>query len=291
MFKKVLIATDLSPASDALIEQLEGLRAYGATECLLVQFLNMQTSVSMALTYSSDVMENSLQSQEEVLRNQGFTVESKTVAGLPKKEICRLASEEGCSVIVVGARKESLVREQFFGGLAHDLIHHCRTPILLIRLEEQTRDGEVCVEPLACNVSNHIVFPTDFSENAEHAFAVLKNMVADGARQLTLAHVVDKHTIRPEVEDRVDEYKQRAVERLEQMKAELASHDHVAVEIQVSVGVPSAEILRLVRELPAQLVVMGRQGRSFVQELFLGSVSHNVARHAESSVLLIPMDK
>jgi len=33
---------------------------------------------------------------------------------------------------------------------------------------------------------------------------------------------------------------------------------------------------------------MGSQGRGFIKEVFLGSVSNNVARHSAASVLLIP---
>ena len=44
-------------------------------------------------------------------------------------------------------------------------------------------------------------------------------------------------------------------------------------------GSPSVETLKTIQELSVSLVVMGSQGRGFVPELFLGSVSHNVARH------------
>ncbi|MCA1785684.1 MAG: universal stress protein [Desulfobacteraceae bacterium] len=33
---------------------------------------------------------------------------------------------------------------------------------------------------------------------------------------------------------------------------------------------------------------MGTQGRGFLGEFFLGSVSHNVARHSVAPVLLVP---
>jgi nucleotide-binding universal stress UspA family protein len=49
--------------------------------------------------------------------------------------------------------------------------------------------------------------------------------------------------------------------------------------------------LKTIQELSVSLVVMGSQGRGFVPELFLGSVSHNVARHGDASVLLIPSKK
>ncbi|MCH8476043.1 MAG: universal stress protein [Opitutales bacterium] len=50
-----------------------------------------------------------------------------------------------------------------------------------------------------------------------------------------------------------------------------------------------SEITRLVEEHKSQLVVMGTQGRSFSGELFLGSVSHHVARASSAPVLLVPM--
>jgi len=36
------------------------------------------------------------------------------------------------------------------------------------------------------------------------------------------------------------------------------------------------------------MVVMGSQGRGFIGEVFLGSVSHTVTRHSKVPLLLIP---
>jgi len=63
------------------------------------------------------------------------------------------------------------------------------------------------------------------------------------------------------------------------------------VETILSYGSPSVEILNTVHERNTQLIVMGSQGRGFVKEFFLGSVSHNIARHSAASVLLIPANR
>ncbi|MBW8382433.1 MAG: universal stress protein, partial [Youngiibacter sp.] len=39
------------------------------------------------------------------------------------------------------------------------------------------------------------------------------------------------------------------------------------------------------------LIIMGSQGSGFMSELFLGSVSHNVLRHADCSVLVVPAER
>jgi len=49
--------------------------------------------------------------------------------------------------------------------------------------------------------------------------------------------------------------------------------------------------LKVIREQEVSLVVMGTQGRGFIEELYLGSVSHNIGRLAESSVLLVPIQR
>jgi len=68
--------------------------------------------------------------------------------------------------------------------------------------------------------------------------------------------------------------------KIEKKKAE--------VDISLSYGSPSVKILKIISEQKIFLVVMGSQGRGFVKELFLGSVSNNIVRHAKASVLLIP---
>lgn len=76
--------------------------------------------------------------------------------------------------------------------------------------------------------------------------------------------------------------------RLQELKNELSAQGDVEVNIQLLYGSPTAEIIRLVRELNIPLVVMGSQGRGIIEEIYLGSVSHNVVRHSAASVLLIP---
>ena len=51
-------------------------------------------------------------------------------------------------------------------------------------------------------------------------------------------------------------------------------------------GSPSLEILRIAEDLDVKLVVMGSQGRGYVKEFFLGSVSQNIARLSPSSSVL-----
>jgi len=77
-------------------------------------------------------------------------------------------------------------------------------------------------------------------------------------------------------------------DRLQKLKDELLTLNNVSVDIQIRFGSPTSEIIKLLNEEKIPLIVMGTQGRGFIKEIFLGSVSHNIVRHASASVLLIP---
>jgi nucleotide-binding universal stress UspA family protein len=53
-------------------------------------------------------------------------------------------------------------------------------------------------------------------------------------------------------------------------------------------GSPALKIIERAKESGRTLILMGTQGRGFVEELFLGSAAHNVARRAPLAVLFVP---
>jgi nucleotide-binding universal stress UspA family protein len=61
----------------------------------------------------------------------------------------------------------------------------------------------------------------------------------------------------------------------------------VSVEARVAEGRPAAEIVRVAKELSAELIVMGTHGRSGFDRLVLGSVTEKVLRRAPCPVLTV----
>lgn len=72
------------------------------------------------------------------------------------------------------------------------------------------------------------------------------------------------------------------------MKDALAHVGKAEVHIKVCLSHPAQTILSEAENKKAMLVVIGSRGRGFVSEIFIGSVSHNVARHSPVPVSLIP---
>lgn len=291
MYSKVIIATDLSSAAFAVVRNLSGIKAYGTEECLLLECLSLPQVGSIALSYTYSILQKNLQEQGEMLEKQGFKVETRIVPGMATIEINRIAAEENYSLVVVGAQSCSMVSEALLGGIAFDIIHRCRLPIFLVRLEENKVEGMSYYQAARCRYNQHILFPTDFSETADQAFQVVKELVSAGTGKITLMHVQDQAHIDPHLLSSLTEFNEIDEARLAAMKETLQKLGDVDVDIVLAYGNPSREIIHAVRDRQVQLTVMGSQGRGYVSDLFLGSVSHNVARQSDASVLLIPTKK
>jgi nucleotide-binding universal stress UspA family protein len=61
----------------------------------------------------------------------------------------------------------------------------------------------------------------------------------------------------------------------------------VTAEFTQNPGSPGKTICQIAKDWEADLIVMGRRGRSGISELFLGSVSNYVLHHAPCSVLTV----
>ncbi|MCE5201254.1 MAG: universal stress protein [Synergistaceae bacterium] len=295
MLKNFIVATDLSKDSYVLVCCVGGLKVFGAERCLLLQFRSVDDVVEFSRACATETFskyDHILEEQKKTLEKQGYTVETRVLSGFPANEINKIAVEEDYSVIVVGARRSSSTGEVFFSSLANDLIHIAEKPVLLSRSKKQGAAGLLCCsETLGCEVGNHVLYPTDFSENADLAFTSLLDMAADRARKITLLHVQDKTRISPYLENRIEEFNKIDRARLEGMKKMIQEKGKAEVDIVIKYGNPSVEILDTAKELDVDMVVMGSQGRGFVKEFFLGSVSYNTARFSPSSVLLIPTNR
>lgn len=290
MFKKAIVVSDYSETARAAVKILGELLPYGISECLFLECLHMGVEEygSVAYQQAEKRIEKGFAEYREELEKSGIKTDSRIVLEPIRKEVVRIAEEEDASLIVVGAESRNLVSEPLLGGLAFDIIHSCRKPVLIVRVSAEKKGGVITAEPVRSRFSDHILFPTDFSVTAGRAFDVVKEMVASGVRKVTLMHVQEETRISPYLLNELQKFNEIDDQRLQDMRRILQDIAPVDVDMLITYGNAVRDILRTVKERDVQLVVMGSQGRGYVRDLFLGSVGHNLARQSEASVLLIP---
>lgn len=287
MFSKILVATDLSQASERVICAIGDLKQIGAHEAVLIHCLNIRDVGSLA-DRLMELAKPSFERQKKKLQDLGFNVTGNMVLGLPQIEINRQADEHDCSLIVVGATGQTMAGEILLGGVTSAVIHNATRPVLILRMRLKDEKGEAICKEAECSPLEHILFPTDFSDNAEHAFSYVQQLADCGAKRVTLLHVQDESRIGKHLKDKLEEFNRIDTERLSRLKDDLAKRGVKNIAIELPYGSPKKEIIARTKKDGISVVVMGSQGRGYMGDVFLGSVSHAAARKTEIPILLIP---
>ena len=145
----------------------------------------------------------------------------------------------------------------------------------------------------ALELGRPIVVGVDGSTAAHRALL----WAAEHARR-TQAEVLAVHAVQPfwkvesyeASEDLALAYKNWQIEMetvLEDQWCACLRDAHVAYRSRTVEGGPSA-VLGLCNRRDAQLIVVGRSGRSGLTELLLGSFSHHIVHHASVPVVVVP---
>lgn len=290
MFRRILAGTDLTPASDAVLSCLGQLKTIGLEEVVLTHVVYVAHSVGLAETLT-EWAQPELARQKELLEGQGLRVRAEAITGIPAYKLADRADEEDVSAIAIGSHSKSLLHGLLAGSVSLGVLGITTKPVLLVRvLIAAAADGESC--RLACTqLFQHILFPTDFSETAEHAFHYLQHVVGATRGRVTLLHVQDKSRLSPHLLSRLDEFNEIDTGRLGRLRDSLLQQGASEVDIKLEFGLALPVILDALAKGDFSLIVMGSQGRGFVSELTLGSVANGVARKAPVPVLFVPMPR
>lgn len=287
MFNPVMMATDLSPASDAMVRCADALSVLGVRRMVLFHALGLR-HMQDAAPWLQEQVEPRLSDQADVLRGQGFEVETKVAPGTASREIVDFARAQEMPLIVMGATSDSVARELLMGAVTTHVLHDAPCPVLVLHLRPIEEGDDDRCEVVCTDVLGHVVFGTDFSDIAERAFQVLKGFAGLGVRRVTLVHVQDRARIRTEDRERIEEFNRIDRDRLERLRDDLTEQGVDQVDIEIPFGSPVQELVSLSEREDVTLVLLGTQGRSFFGELLLGGVAHQVARRAAVPTLLVP---
>jgi nucleotide-binding universal stress UspA family protein len=232
--------------------------------------------------------ESYLKVQSRQLQEQGLEVVLETPIGLPAQSLNQVARKHDASLVILGSHGKSLWREGILGSFSSALLHQARYPTLLlpVRVSPERQVNHClwrCTELL-----RHVLCPTDFSEIAAEALMALELLAPKGVARVTLLHALKPHL--SEIFAGAPQAVSGAPEdnSLEILRHRLEAAGVPQVATRLIPGHPFSVILDAVRSLDISLIVMGTQGRGFIEELFLGSVAHNISRVVDCPLMLVP---
>jgi len=149
-------------------------------------------------------------------------------------------------------------------------------------------------------MANHtfkdIAFCTDFSEIADEAFNVAKDLAWHYGATLHIVHVMVDFALSPPMHSTYMpiEYQPEFIEQITEASRDSIQSRYVdqlkekqAYEIQLLSGYASTEIIRLVQEKAIDLIVMGSHGLTGLAHVLFGSTADRVVRKSPCSVLTV----
>jgi nucleotide-binding universal stress UspA family protein len=282
--KKVLVGTDLSESSLALLSYLPRLREAGLEHIVLMHMVHI-VGVEGMVEVLIEQAEEDTHAQAERLREAGFSVDPVVKIGSSPSALAHTAEKRGVAAIVVGSHGRSKLSRVLLGSVAMSVLHHATVPVLIVRMDLCETNGTISCEAAQKPLS-HLLFPTDFSEGSEAAFEWLVAFAAETGARVTLVHAQDTHSIGHDVD--VESFNDADRKLLRQHAVVLRDAGVGDVETVVETGRPAEVINRVAAEDNASMIVMSTHGKGALEDLLLGSVALKVARTAPVPVMMVP---
>jgi nucleotide-binding universal stress UspA family protein len=137
-----------------------------------------------------------------------------------------------------------------------------------------------------------ILYPTDFSERSETAWAYAKSFAKKYASELHLIHVLQEPVaVLPESSIAVAAPAANLPELIEAAENGLRQYEVEApasiTDRRVLHGPSAEEIVRYAKEAEIDLMVIGTHGRTGLAHVLLGSVAEKIVRKAPCAVLTV----
>jgi nucleotide-binding universal stress UspA family protein len=289
--RTLLAATDFSaPARHAMERAALLAKAHPDTLLILAHVVSSSALDSLRRLIGQDATalearllehaERTLNEQAEHLAaGHPCAIDAVLTQGSAQTALVRLAEERHADLLVMGARGMHFVRERLLGSTTERALRTSRRPLLAVKQRPHSP-------------YRRILAPVDFSDHAAVAINAAHAWLPDADFVLLHAFEVEmESTFRLAGMDdsQIHQYRIQARSAAQaEMEAFIGKLRVPASQLsrQFVHGAATLRILEQEQTTDADLIVMGKHGRSVMEELLLGSVTKHVLAHSSSDVFI-----
>ena len=145
---------------------------------------------------------------------------------------------------------------------------------------------------------NKILYATDLSESASHAFGYAIRLAMSNNAKLSIINVYEKLTNQTNIQMRSEELASAKLKLAERIKSQLFQYtekekngecqfDNLIEKIYVAYGAPVEEILDQAKAGNYDLIVMGTHGHGFLYSAVIGSTAKKMVKISSIPVLVV----
>lgn len=285
----ILAATDFSVSAATAAHRASLLASEHAAGLELLHVVPVQTLTDFREIYRDTVYTEQQILEDAKRRLEALAGDLKPMASSAPQCFVRagnvvdeiLATADHADLVVLGAHGWRSLRDLLIGTTAERLLRKSRHPMLVAKLEARSAYRRVMV-------------PVDFSV---HSIAALRfaRQIAPSADLLVFhaypqPNASDLHpSYVPDqaIEQYHTERRKQALSNMENLRDKVAAPGARAT-FSVECGEAKTHIAAKAAEWGSDLIVVGKHGRSFTGELFLGGVTRHTVARAQCDVAVVP---
>ncbi len=284
-FRSLLAATDFSDDANNACRRAMLVAREQDAELELLHVIN-GTSLSMLQGFFPDAAASiaanaglALENLRTELSSDGLTVKATVQEGAVTAEI--LAAMPRAELLVVGARGSSSLRDLMLGTTAERLLARATCPALVVK---QPAQGGY----------QRVLTPVDFSPYSATVLATAAAIAP--AAEIQICHAFDlpfegKLWLAGVADDEINRYRaearRQALTDIQQLVESLPALKQRTALPAVMRGDPARVILDQEAACNADLIVIGKQGNSALEEFLIGSVTRHVLADSKCDVLVV----
>ena len=281
MYKKALVALDLSPATPALLSCMPALRDWGVQSLRLLHVLPVSYMQGISQAFVQDY-QHWLEQLAEPLQQHAFDVSVEVrMAAEIAAEIHRDAEQAKTDLVVIGSRAHNVISRLFLGSVAREVIRLSDKPLLLQWLEpvDRLQANNYQCDAICIDTLRHVLLATDFNA-ASAGIEQASGPMAALADVMECVHVLESATPGAIEEEQAKQQLQALQDRLRGQKAQ--------IHTRLLHGKASTALAAHANEVNASLIMIGKHQQSRLGSKLIGSTASNVCEHAGRSVLMMP---
>lgn len=146
----IMVPVEILKPSDHKVAWAISLAKHFNAKLHLVSVLNADIKVKSSLSYKQS------RRIEKMIRSQGIEVEKeilKVQGDDPEQAILNYATDLNPDLMIIMTRKESMIRENYLGSFARELIHNAEVPVLSVVPAKDSMPYDL-IRPISRNIRN-----------------------------------------------------------------------------------------------------------------------------------------
>jgi len=272
--KKIIVPIDFSKHSEYALEAASILAKQNNAQILALHMLEISDSMLISSDneqHAKAVFFLKLAEQKFETFLQKDYVEGVDIVPIVKhfkvfSEVSEVAKEHNADLIVMGSHGSSGLSEIFVGSNTEKVVRHSDIPVLVIKNKPENMDYK------------KVVFASDFSEEAVKPYVNASKLLESFGSEMQLLYVNvpgERFKSTSEMENTMLNFLKMADGNLNRMNAV-----NYVSDVTVENG-----ILTFAHKTNADLIVIPTHGRTGLAHFFEGSISEDLANHADLPVM------